>query len=84
MYKVKIFCFLSLITLLGVSACGGNQEAIDAAVQQTVEAQIGDKTENPDDILTEPTETPSIADDTWSHESGHIWGVRLRQLEPEK
>lgn len=31
MYKVKIFCFLSLITLLGVSACGGNQEAIDAS-----------------------------------------------------
>lgn len=24
------------------------------------------------------------SNDTWSHESGHIWGVRLRQLEPEK
>ncbi|GIK53472.1 MAG: hypothetical protein BroJett014_24450 [Planctomycetota bacterium] len=71
MYKVKIFCFLSLITLLGVSACGGNQEAIDAAVQQTVEAQIGDKTENPDDILTEPTEAPSIAD-TSENDAGAI------------
>lgn len=49
MYKAEFFCFLSLITLLVLSACGGNQTAIDAAVQQTIEAQSGGVTENTDE-----------------------------------
>lgn len=68
--SIKLFLLAALVIVMGFlgSACSSNQEAIDAAVQQTVEAQSGGATEDTDEDTT-GHEAPSPATDVSESEA---------------